>query len=97
MEPRNLTKGLIIKNEIDITEKEVDRMKRLRDWLIVKQGDEKIAIETAWKEFHMFDFNNTWAVGLRAKFISAIYDSIYEYLAQLDKDLIELNKEFDKL
>ena len=94
-----LKQAVAIKRDIEFAEEDVRMMKRLRDYMLEHHElkDEKYAIEKAWEEFHMFSFTNCWANALRAKFIKAIFETIDERLAQLDKELLELNQEFDKL
>ena len=99
MEQDKLQMAVRIKRDIEFAEEDVRMMKRLRDYMLENREpkDEKYAIEKAWENFHMFSFSNCWANELRAKFVKAIFETIDERLAQLDKKLLELNQEFDKL
>lgn len=91
METEKLDKGLFLKKEICHCEEEIRMFKRVRQ-RITDNKDERQVIEDVWREFHMFNYQNEWAVELRSKIIKLMLETVDERLEQLGKDLIEFEK-----
>ena len=96
METEKLDKGIFIKREIGFVNEDIRRFKRLRQQVTDNKNEQQV-IEEAWRQFHLFSDTNEWAVEFRSKIIKLILQTIDERLAQLDGELIELEKAFEAL
>lgn len=94
METEKLDKAIFIKREIGYCEEEIRRFKRVRQQ-ITDNKDERRVIEDVWHDFHLFSYQNEWAVELRGKIIKLMLQTVDERLEQLGKDMIALEKQFD--
>lgn len=98
MNEETLYKGNRIKGDIMYCERDVKWLKGLREDIISGKDSrsEKDVIKRVLESFHDTD-TSCWAVALRGRIIKSILDSIDERLASLDKELITLNEELDRL